>query len=229
MVLPDPRFGGYAWDMNASRKFEDRMAEIIRQRGIRPATDAEMQAKDDEIKQEWLEERARVLLGRLDNRYREAFPRHGISQRWLTDWRLGNRYGLVILGERGTGKTWEACALARILLMEDALPVLVVTAEELIDALRPGRDGMSDMAQFQNAPLLVIDDLGTEHATEWAHTQLYRLSNYRNAKGLPNIITSNLTKEQFRAHYDDRIVDRLVEDAELLEIPSTYVYRRTKL
>jgi DNA replication protein DnaC len=214
--------------MNASQSFEARLQEIIRRRGIQPATDEQMQAKEDEIRREDAERKARILLGRLDSRYRDATIRHEASHRWLLNYRLGQRGGLVITGEFGTGKTWEACAIARVLLMEDSIPTTVVTATELMESLRPNRDGMSDLGTYQVAPVLVLDDLGSERPTEWTHEQLFRLADYRNVRRLPVILTTNLTGEQLRKRYDPRTIDRLVEDAVLLRI-SGRTYRSTPL
>jgi DNA replication protein DnaC len=214
--------------MAAAQKFEQRLQDYIRQRGIRHATDAEMEAKEQEIRREQAEHKARILLGRLDSRYRDAVLRHDASHRWLTDYRLGNRHGYVILGRHGAGKTWEACALARKLLMEDSVPVTLVTATDLMQALRPNRDGASDLGAFQVAPVLVLDDLGAERPTEWTHEQLFRLADFRNVRKLPVIITTNLTGPQLRERYDPRMIDRLVEDATLLDI-ATGSYRSVPL
>lgn len=204
--------------MNASRDLERRLGEVIRRRGIRMATDAEMQRAEDESRAEWMEMRARIMLGRLDARYQNATPRHAKSEQWLADYRLGDRHGYVILGERGRGKTWEACAIARTLLIEDTVPVTIVGAVELMDALRPNKDGASDLGQFQVAPVLVLDDLGAERPTPWTSEQLYALAEYRNVRRLPTIITSNLSGPELRERYDNRTIDRFVEDATLLEI-----------
>jgi DNA replication protein DnaC len=210
--------------MMASKELQERWEAVIRRnlarRGLQPATDAQMAASEEAAREEWRQEKARILLSRLDARYRDAVPRHDKSWRWLFDYRAGDRRSYVILGDGGAGKTWEACALAKELLMIDGVPVLVITEPEMYQALRPNRDGASDIGQFQAAPVLVIDDLGSGRQTDWTAEQLFRVADYRNVRKLPVIITSNLSGRQIRERYDSRTVDRLVEGAMLLDMPA---------
>jgi DNA replication protein DnaC len=43
--------------------------------------------------------------------------------------------------------------------------------------------------EVRTAPLLVLDDLGTESASPWAQEKLYQLFNYRYTTRLPTVIT----------------------------------------
>ena len=47
--------------------------------------------------------------------------------------------------------------------------------------------------QVRTAPLLVLDDLGTESATPWAREKLFQLFNHRYAGRLPTVITTTNT------------------------------------
>lgn len=214
-----PQAGEY-WTMNASKDLERRLAEVIRQRGIRPATDAEMKAKDEEIRREQRAHKVGILLGRLDARYRNSKTRYPESQEWLKGFRAGERRNLCIFGDPGTGKTWEASAIARQLLTEDVVPVTFTGAHTLMEALKPNSDGMSDISQFAVAPVLVLDDLGAERLTEWTEAQMFLLADERNVRMLPTIITTNLTGPQLRARYGDRIIDRFAQDSRVLHTES---------
>lgn len=220
---------GYFWDMNASRKLTARWEETIRARGIVPASDAAFEAKEREIRQEMADRKAAILLGRLDTRYRTAVPRCALSAQWLKSYlaagddSLARSRGLVILGAPGVGKTWEAAALARLLLTVHAVPVQFVEAPEMMAALRPSAEGASDIGQFMAAPVLVIDDLGAERTSEWTGEQMFRLANYRNVHCLPTVITSNLNGPQLRERYGDRVIDRLTDRASLLRIETPEV------
>lgn len=217
--LQTPRIGGYHWPMAASKALEARIRDQLAKRGLQPATDEQMQAADERAQREWMEQKAAVLLGRLDERYREAVPRHQASVAWLAGYRSGDRRSMIILGDPGGGKTWELAAIARELMVTDTVPVTIVTEPDLYDALRPTKDGLpADIGQFQVAPVLGLDDFGKGRQSDWTREQLYRLAEFRNVRRLPTIITSNLTGEEIRAQYDRPTVDRLVQDAVLLTI-----------
>lgn len=215
-----PRFGGYAWDVNASRDLEARLSEFIARHGTRFATDAEMQAAEERAQQEWREQKSRVLLSRLPDNYRLADPRHPATERWLLEYFAGSRRNMVIVGPAGVGKTWEATALARMLLTEHFVPVTYVEAAAMIDSLRPNSDGASDIGTFQLTPVLIIDDLGAERVTDWTLEQLYRLTNYRSARSLPMIVTTNLSSHELTDRYGDRIARRITENCQVLRITS---------
>lgn len=226
---------GYFWDMMASTKLEARLAELIAKRGIRPATDAEMEAKELEIRREQAERKAEILLGRLDARYRDAIPRTAESLRWLKAYLAAESpqdrgRGLIILGPSRAGKTWEAAAIARLLLVKHRIPVQFVEAPELMAALRPNAEGASDIGQFMAAPVLVIDDLGAERTSEWTAEQMFRLAHYRDVHCMPTIFTSNLEGAQLRERYGDRVINRLAEGATLIRIAAPAVpYRAPAL
>jgi DNA replication protein DnaC len=216
---------GYPWDMMASRKLEARLAAIIAERGIQPATDEQMEAKEREIRQEQADRKAEILLGRLDARYRDAMPRTRESAEWLLRYVAAKTpqdrgRGLILLGASRAGKTWEAAAIARRLLVKHRIPVQFVEAPEMMAALRPNAEGASDIGQFMAAPVLVIDDLGAERTSEWTAEQMFRLAHYRDVHCLPTIITSNLEGPQLRERYGDRVINRLAEGATLIRLVS---------
>ena len=45
--------------------------------------------------------------------------------------------------------------------------------------------------QVRNAPLLVLDDLGSQSNTPWAQEKLYQIFNHRYNAKLPTVITTN--------------------------------------
>jgi len=61
--------------------------------------------------------------------------------------------------------------------------------------------------QVRNAPLLILDDLGTQTATPWAKEKLEQLLNYRFNNELPTVIVTIVPIEQL----DDRIRTRLTD------------------
>ena len=75
-------------------------------------------------------------------------------------------------------------------------------------------------ALINDAPLLILDDLGTESATAWAREKLYQLFNYRYTARLPTIITTATPIDEI----DPRLATRMLDGSRctffLLEVPS---------
>jgi DNA replication protein DnaC len=60
-----------------------------------------------------------------------------------------------------------------------------------------------------DAPVLILDDLGTESATVWAREKLFQLINHRYNTGMPMVVTTNHRPEEI----DGRILSRLNDRA----------------
>jgi len=248
-AIATPGQGGYGWRMTDSDRLNRRVerlavkraparlgselpavVETIARRNManpnnfRPATDEEMQAAEDRIRREHFARKAEILLSRIHGDYKRATlpksPEGQLAAQWVENYRRGDRCNLVILGPLGTGKTWLAAAIAVSLLTGPRpIPVTLTTVAEMLDVLRPGRNGLdTDMIQFTGTPVLILDDLGAENSSSWTAEQLYKLAHYRSHNNLPTIMTSNLKGKDFRDAYDTRTFERLFGGAKLIEL-----------
>jgi len=101
----------------------------------------------------------------------------------------------ILTGTYGVGKTHLAAAIANERLRQGHQALLVVVPD-LLDYLRAAFSPQSSLSlgkrfeEVRRAPLLVLDDLGTESATPWAREKLFQLINYRYVARLPTIITT---------------------------------------
>ncbi len=119
---------------------------------------------------------------------------------------------LLLSGASGCGKTHIAAAIVNRLI-ERGEPVLFVVVPDLLDHLRsayqPGAEIAYDdlFERVRSAPVLVLDDLGTQAQTPWAQEKLFQLINHRFNTRLPTIVTTNLQPDQI----DDRLRTRLTD------------------
>ena len=119
---------------------------------------------------------------------------------------------LVLMGSYGSGKTHLAAAIAnyRARLGD---PPLFVMVPDLLDHLRATFSPSSNVAfdrrfdEIRTAPLLVLDDLGTQSMTPWVREKLYQLFNYRYNAELPTVITTSDSLDEM----DPRIRSRLLD------------------
>lgn len=134
----------------------------------------------------------------------------------ITDW-LGaatEGNGLLIIGEVGTGKSHLSAAVLR-LMVERQMVSLFAPVPSLLDDVRRSfnaRDSADDpFAEVMSAPVVVLDDIGTEQVTPWVLERLFVLVNHRYNHLLTTIVTSNLEPDVLAARVGDRIVSRLAE------------------
>lgn len=121
---------------------------------------------------------------------------------------------LLIHGPSGAGKTHVSAAIANRCI-EGGIAVLFVVVPDLLDHLRAAYSPDSELGydalfeQVRNAPVLVLDDLGTQNATAWAQEKLFQIINHRYNSQLPTVVTTNLGLERL----DDRLRTRLTDPA----------------
>lgn len=123
------------------------------------------------------------------------------------------------------GKTHLAAAIANYMVNRGE-PALFVVVPDLLDYLRASFNPASIVRldkrfdEVKTAPLLVLDDLGTESATAWAREKLYQLFNYRYNARLPTVITTATPVENLDPHLASRMLDGRRSTFFVLEVPS---------
>jgi DNA replication protein DnaC len=119
---------------------------------------------------------------------------------------------LVLKGGFGCGKTHLAAAIANA-CVERGQPVLFITVPDLLDYLRAAFAPTSASGydtrfeEMRTAPILILDDLGTESSTPWAQEKLFQIFNYRYNARLPTVITTNHELEEIALRLRSRLVD----------------------
>lgn len=138
---------------------------------------------------------------RICRRYAEAF-----------DKMLESNQGLLLYGEKGTGKTFAAACIANYLLSY-GVPVVMTSFVRLLEqSFREDED--DTMQRLNRAKLLIIDDLGAERGTDYALERVYAIIDNRYRANLPMILTTNLSPGEMKNINDiryERIYDRIFE------------------
>jgi DNA replication protein DnaC len=119
---------------------------------------------------------------------------------------------LLLIGGYGCGKTHLAAAIANH-AVDQGRPVLFVVVPDLLDHLRATYSPSSPVRyderfeEVRNAPVLILDDLGTQSSTSWAQEKLFQILNYRYNAHLATVVTSNQNLEEIDIRIRSRLAD----------------------
>lgn len=122
---------------------------------------------------------------------------------------------ILIYGNTGVGKTFLTNCIARALL-DTPHHVVYMTAHSLFEAFEAHRFDYNEQPEVNSlyqyifqCDLLIIDDLGTELSNAFTNSMLYTCINERQLHEKSTVISTNLSLEQFRDRYSERIFSRI--------------------
>lgn len=134
---------------------------------------------------------------------------------------------IAMFGGTGLGKTHLSSAVARCVI-ERGYDVYYVGAQRMISDFEYNRFGNGsvansdgDLEKYTECDLLIIDDLGTEVANQFTTSCLYNVINTRLNKKKQTIISTNLSQDEFRKRYWDRITSRVFGEYVILPFVGT--------
>lgn len=133
----------------------------------------------------------------------------------------GEKPGLLLIGEPGTGKTHLAVAALRALMVR-GFDGLFFDYQNLLERIRSSYDqtsGASDREAYRSAldaEILLLDDLGAHRVTEWTEDTVTAIITYRCNNRKPLIATTNVP--------DPDMTGRMVD---YTSAGSTAVYKKT--
>jgi DNA replication protein DnaC len=124
-------------------------------------------------------------------------------------------HNILFYGTVGTGKSFLSGCVASELL-KNGHSVIYFSSTGLFDNLArytfdtKEKEALSAFYQdLYNCELLIIDDLGTEITNSFVASQLFSCLNERNLRKRATIISTNLSLEELRDRYSDRVFSRI--------------------
>lgn len=129
---------------------------------------------------------------------------------------------LLLMGGTGLGKTHLSSAIVGRVLESGRFAVYTTVGDLISDyeyeRFHRGRDESADerTAKYARCDLLVIDDLGTEVCNQFTVGVLYSVINDRLNRRLATVISTNLTINEIKERYVDRVASRLLGEYEIL-------------
>ncbi len=140
---------------------------------------------------------------------------NGFVRAFIENFAVGR--SAMLLGTVGTGKTHLGAAMLQAVIREhahDGLRGLYASAGSIIRDVKAtfgnrGRTEADVYADLIRPDLLVIDEVGVQHGTDFERQVLFEVINGRYEKIKPTIVVSNLGVTELRQCLGDRAVDRL--------------------
>lgn len=130
--------------------------------------------------------------------------------------------GLLFYGEKGTGKTYAAACIANELL-ERGASVIMTNFSRISNDMQSSFHGKNDyIDDICSVDLLIIDDYQAERETEYMREVVFTIIDARYSTGLPLVVTTNMSAEDFKAYDTDRntarVISRLLEMCHPVEV-----------
>ncbi len=132
---------------------------------------------------------------------------------------------LLLYGNTGVGKTFLSHCIAKEAL-DQSHTVVYLTSLGLFDILEKNKfdrsthteEKSATVSYILNCDLLIIDDLGTELNNSFTSSQLYQVLDTRLVHQKSTIISTNLSFDDLREQYSERIFSRITSGYTLLKV-----------
>ncbi len=173
------------------------------------------EAFSEEIHPDGAQRQRAVNAMRICRQYAESLP-HPIKP------------NLLILGMPGLGKSYLGNAVAYAAIQRGVDAARITAYRFVQDILSDIRERTANARRYQNVPLLVLDDLGSEPdvpnvSDEW----LFAVINERALTGKACVFITNLSLKQLQQRYGERIMSRLCDQSTTVALQLTGANLRT--
>ena len=132
---------------------------------------------------------------------------------------------VIMMGDTGLGKTHLTSAMGRVII-EKGNDVYYTSAVDMLSDFESERfsnnKNEGDLTEkYFSCDLLIIDDLGTEVINQFSSSCLYNVINSRLIRKKATIINTNLSREEMRKKYTDRVASRIFGEYTVLPFMGT--------
>jgi len=124
-----------------------------------------------------------------------------------------DHHTILMYGGSGLGKTYLMRCIQQK-AVDRGIPAMFVTANQFIRAARESifSRNSEELDAITETPLLLLDDVGTEPLIESITVeQFFVLINDRQSKRLCTVLSTNLSLDEIKKRYTERVFSRLVD------------------
>ncbi len=141
---------------------------------------------------------------------------------------------LFFYGTVGTGKSFLSGCVAEELLQKGH-SVIYFSSSALFDTLArytfdpKAKESLYNFCEdLYNCEVVILDDLGTEVTNSFVASQLFSCLNERHLRRKSTIISTNLSLEELRDRYSDRVFSRITSNYTLCKLtgPDIRMYKK---
>ena len=162
---------------------------------------------------------ASLKISSLDNMKRVVSHCHNFVDNFDNEFN-----NILFFGNTGVGKTFLANCIAKELL-DSSHSVIYLTAIELFKIFEKqdfnksdDGNGLIDSNYILDCDLLIIDDLGTEFGNSYTNSKLFYCISERILRQKSVVISTNLSLNDIRDIYSERIFSRITNSYMLLKL-----------
>lgn len=121
--------------------------------------------------------------------------------------------GLLLWGNRGTGKTFDAASIANALI-DKGYSAYMATINHMASLAGDFNHGREFFERIKTYDLLVVDDFGADRGSDYTAELIYNIIDTRICSLKPIVVTTNLSPKEMAECSDlktARIFDRILE------------------